>query len=115
MAYTANAIKINYSNFSSFIKGKGKVLSKTGQEGPQVKERYNSTLSLTLALEGVSGQCHALAALPTVKTQYPLYRRLGGPKGQSGWVWKILSPMRFDPRTIQPVASRYAAHFLLLY
>jgi len=34
----------------------------------------------------VSGQQHALAALyPPGKTRYPLYRRLGGPQGWSGW------------------------------
>jgi hypothetical protein len=41
------------------------------------------------------------------KTPYPLYRRLGGPQGWSGCVWKILSPPGFDPRTVQPVARRY--------
>jgi hypothetical protein len=24
-----------------------------------------------------------------------------------GWVWKISLPQRFDPRTVQPAASRY--------
>jgi hypothetical protein len=38
---------------------------------------------------GVGGQRHAPAALPLGKTQYPMYRRLGGPQGQSGQVWKI--------------------------
>jgi len=41
------------------------------------------------------------------KTRYPLYRRLGGPQGRSGQVRKISSPRGFDPRTVQPVASRY--------
>jgi len=41
------------------------------------------------------------------KTRYPLYRRLGGPQEQSGQVRKILTPPGFDPRTLQPVASRY--------
>jgi hypothetical protein len=41
------------------------------------------------------------------KTQYQLYRRLGGPQGQSGQVQKILPPPGFDPQTIQPVASLY--------
>jgi hypothetical protein len=36
-----------------------------------------------------------------------LYRRLGGPQGQSGWLRKISPPPGFDPRTVQPVASRY--------
>jgi hypothetical protein len=45
--------------------------------------------------------------LPPLKTRYPFYRRLGGPQGRSGEVRKISSPPRFDPRTVQPVASRY--------
>jgi hypothetical protein len=66
---------------------------------------------------GVGGQRHAPAALPPRMTRYPLYRRLGRPQGRSGRVLKILSPPVFDPRTVQPVASRYtdwaiAAHLL---
>ena len=41
---------------------------------------------------GVGGQRHAQAALPLGKTQHPLYRRLSGPPGRSGWVWKISPP-----------------------
>ena len=40
----------------------------------------------------VGGQHHAPAALPPGKTRYPLYRRLGRPQGQSGWVQKISPP-----------------------
>jgi hypothetical protein len=56
---------------------------------------------------GVGGQRHAPAALPPVKTRYPLYRRLGGPQGRPGRVRKISPPPEFDPQTVQPVASRY--------
>ena len=56
---------------------------------------------------GVGGQHHAPAALPPGKTRYPLCRRLGGPQGRSGQVRKISLPPGFDPRTVQPVASRY--------
>ena len=56
---------------------------------------------------GVGGQHHAPAALPPGKTRYPLYRRLGRPQGRSGPVRKISPPPGFDPRTVQPVASRY--------
>ena len=68
---------------------------------------YSSTLPSTSALDGVGGQHHAPAALPPGKTRYPLYRRLGGPQSWSGRVWKISPPPGFDPRTVQPVASRY--------
>ena len=56
---------------------------------------------------GVGGQHHAPAALPPGKTRYPLYRRLGRPQGRSGLVWKISSPLGFDPRTFQPVTTLY--------
>ena len=46
-------------------------------------------------------------SLPPGKTLYPLYRRLGRPQGQPGQVRKISPPPGFDPRTVQPVASRY--------
>jgi hypothetical protein len=56
----------------------------------------------------VRGQRHALAAFnPPGKTQYPLYRRLGGSQGRSGRLWKISPPPAFDPRTFQPVANNY--------
>jgi hypothetical protein len=59
------------------------------------------------ACVGVGGQHHAPAALPPGKTRYPLYRRLGGPQGRSWLVRKISPSPGFDPRTVQPVASRY--------
>ena len=56
------------------------------------------------------GQRHAPAALhplPRKETWCPLYRRLGGPQSRSGRVQKISPTPGFDPRTVQPVASRY--------
>jgi hypothetical protein len=44
-------------------------------------EEYSSYSFLTLAVDGVSGQRHAPAAL---YPRYPLYRRLGGPQSRSG-------------------------------
>ena len=69
---------------------------------------------------GVGGQRQTPAALPPEKTRYPLYSRLGGPQGRSGRVRKISPPPGFDPRTVQPVASRYTdwaipAHSCSLY
>ena len=55
----------------------------------------------------VGGQRHNPVALTTGKTRHPLYRGLGGPQGRSGQVRKSSHPPGFDPRTIQPVASRY--------
>jgi hypothetical protein len=56
---------------------------------------------------GVGGQRHTPATLPPGKTPYPLYRRLGGRQDRSGRMRKISPPPGFDPRTVQPVASRY--------
>ena len=89
-------------------KGKGKVLPRTDHEGPEGEQMYSSTRPSTSALKmGVSGQRHARAALPPGKTRYPLHRRLDRPQGRSGRVRKILPPPGFNPRTVQPVASRY--------
>jgi hypothetical protein len=41
---------------------------------------YSSTLSLTSALDGVSGQRHVPAALPPGKTRYPLLEGWVGPR-----------------------------------
>ena len=50
---------------------------------------------------GVGGQRHAPAAVPPLKTRFPLYGRLGGPQ------WPVGTGAEFDPRIIQPVASCY--------
>jgi hypothetical protein len=61
-----------------------------------------------MALEGGEGSASCPGrSLPLGKTQYPLYRRLGGSQGRSGQVWKILPPPEFDPRTVQPIPGRY--------
>jgi hypothetical protein len=61
---------------------------------------------MTLALGG--GEWSAACpshTLPPGKTQYPLYRRLGGPQSRSGQVRKISHPPGFDPRTVQPIVK----------
>ena len=66
------------------------------------------TLSWPTALEGSEGSASRPGrSSPSGKTRYPLYRRLGGPQGRSGQVRKISPPLGFDPRAVQPVASRY--------
>ena len=68
----------------------------------------SSTLSWPTALEGCEGSASCPGCyLSPGKTRYALYRRLGGPQGRSGRVREISPPPGFDPRTIQPVASRY--------
>ena len=56
---------------------------------------------------GVGGQRYAPATLPPGMTRYPLYGWLGGPRARSERLRKISPPPGFDPRTVQPVASRY--------
>ena len=46
-------------------------------------------------------------SLPPGKTWYPLYRKLGGPQGQSGQVRKISPPPGFDPQTVRPTGNCY--------
>jgi hypothetical protein len=63
---------------------------------------------MTTALEGGERSASRPGRfLPPGKTRYPLYRRLVGPQGRSGQVRKISLPPGFDPRTVQPVTSRY--------
>jgi hypothetical protein len=50
------------------------------------------------------------ATLQWLYPRYELYRRLGGFQGRSGPVQKISPPPGFDPRTVQPVVSRYTDH-----
>jgi hypothetical protein len=88
-------------------KGKGKFLPITGHEGPEWEQTYCCTLPSTAALDGVGGQHHASTTLPPGTTMYPLYRRIVETQGRSGRVRKILSLLGFDPRTTQPLASRY--------
>jgi hypothetical protein len=63
---------------------------------------------MTAALEGGEWSAARLSrTLPPGKTRYPLYKRLGEPQGWSGQVRKISPSPGFDPRTAQPVVSRY--------
>ena len=55
----------------------------------------------------MGGQRHLTAALHPGKAPVPIVRRLGGPQSWPGQVRKISPPPGFDPRTVQPVASRY--------
>jgi len=54
---------------------------------------------------GVGGQHHARAGLPPGKTRYQLHGWAPGPVYMGA---ENLAPSpEFDPRTVQPVASRY--------
>jgi hypothetical protein len=88
--------------------GEGKMHPWAGHESLDGEYTYSSTFSLTLVLDGLVDQRHGPAALPLGKTHYALCRRLDGPQGRSGRVRKISHPPEFDPRTVKPVASRWA-------
>jgi len=78
-----------------------------GRDGPGGK-KYSSTLSLTSALDGGAWSTSSPCRYTLEKDiWYPLYRRPGGPQGLPWRVRKISSARGFDPRAIQPVASRY--------
>jgi len=71
---------------------------------------------MTMALEGGEGSASRPGrSLSPGKTRYALYRRLGGAQGRSGHVRKISPPPGFNPRTVQPVASRYTDYELKLF
>jgi hypothetical protein len=81
---------------------------RTDHEVPEGEQKYSCTLSLTSALDGSRWSTpHPDRFTPGKETRYPLYRRLGGPQGRSGWVRKISPHPGFDPRTVQPVTSCY--------
>jgi hypothetical protein len=63
---------------------------------------------MTTALEGGEGSApRPDRFIPPGKSRYPFYRRKGGPQGRFGQVRKIFPTPGFDPRTVQPIASRY--------
>ena len=88
------------------VKSKGH--PRTGHEGPEVEKRYSPTPSLTSTQYAVGWSTPRPGLFaPRKETRCPLYRRLGRPQGRSGQVRKTSPQPGFDPRTFQPVASRY--------
>jgi hypothetical protein len=74
--------------------------------------RESRGIALTLLLDLGTRRGDGSASRPgrflsPENSRYPLYRRLDGPQGLSGQVRKISPPSEFDPRTVQPVSSRY--------
>ena len=62
---------------------------------------------MTTVLEGMRGQRHAPAALYPGKDQVPIIQEAGWATGSVWTRAENLAPTGFDPRTVQPVASRY--------
>ena len=78
------------------------------REGPEGEWRFSFTLSLTSALDGVGVQRHASSVSPPRK-RYGTHCT-GGWVGPSVIFWTAAENVTltgFDPRTVQPVASRY--------
>ena len=68
---------------------------------------YSSTLPLTSALDGGGGSAPRLGGFTPVEDPVPTVQEAGR---ASGPVWtgaENIPPPGFDPRTMQPVASRY--------
>jgi hypothetical protein len=77
--------------------GKGKFHPRTGRNGSEGEQKYNSTLSLTSGLD-VSGWLTPRLGrfTPGKECRCPLHSRLGEPQSLSGRVREI-SPTRFRP------------------
>ena len=62
---------------------------------PRRRVQFSFTLSLTLTLDRGRWSMPCPSCFTPVKVSwYQLYRRLGGPQGQSGHVWKLSLPPR---------------------
>jgi hypothetical protein len=89
-------------------KGKAKVHPRTCHEVPEGKQRYSSTLSLTLVLD-CGGWLTPRSGRITPRGRHDTHRIGGwlGPKAGLDRCGKSRSPQEFDPRIVHPVASRY--------
>jgi hypothetical protein len=72
-------IEVTYK--AEIINKKGIIHPRTGHEDLEGEKRYSSTLSSTLALDGGGWSIPSPGHFtPRKDTQYPLYRRLVGPR-----------------------------------
>ena len=85
----------------------GKVLHRTRHESPEGEQRYNSILSLTSALDGNGWSTTRPGRFTPGKDPVPLVQKAGWAPGPVRTGAENLAPPVFDPRTVQPVASRY--------
>jgi hypothetical protein len=72
----------------------------------EAEVRLHPILKPVGLLEEVADHHEVPAAFPLGKTKYTWYRGLGGPGGAAWTARKMSPPLGFDPRTVQPVASR---------
>ena len=101
--------RVETLQFGSWVKVKvGKVLPITGHEGPEGEYRYSHTLFMTSALRW--GWVVSTKPLPLYPQERPgTHCTVGwvGPRAGLEGCGKSRPPPGFDPRTVQPVASRY--------
>jgi hypothetical protein len=84
----------------------GKPQPRKGHEGPEGELRYNSTLFLTSALdEGGWSKSRSGRSTPG-KDPVSIIQEAGWAPGPVWTGAENLAPSGFDPRTVQPVASR---------
>ena len=109
--HARNLFQTSVASFSWHIKGKGHPCKALRLCTGRTAHRGSRGIAIPLHDHGTRrGWGFSLTPRPLFtpgKTRYPLYTRLGGPQGRSGQVRKISPTPGFDPRTVQPVASRY--------
>jgi hypothetical protein len=92
----------------SFKLRKDNVFPVTVQEYPDGEKKYSSTLSLTSALdEGEWSKPHHGQFISGQRDLLHIFEEAAWAQGQEGGARKMSSLQRFDPLTVQPVASRY--------
>ena len=100
-----------------------KVKVKWSRYRPSVAQRVGRGIALLFHDRGTRrGEWSAARPGRTLspgKTRYPFYRRLGGPRGLSGWAENLV-PTGIRSRIVQPVVSLYTdlatgAHCVCVY
>ena len=86
---------------------KSKVLPRTGHEGPEGEHMYRSTLPSTSALDGGGWSTPRPGRFTPGKDPVHIVEEAGWAPGPVWTGAENLAPTGFDPRTVQPVASRY--------
>jgi hypothetical protein len=70
---------------------------------------YISKPFATSALEDDEWSAPRSANFTPTQDRVPILQEAGCPRDRSGWAGKIMPPLGFDPRTVQPVSIRYSA------
>ena len=98
---------IIYTSVLLCVKGKGKSYPCTGRTSHRGSRGTVLPFHDHGTRRGEWSASRPGRSLPSGKARYPLYSRLDEPQGRSGQMRNISPPPGFDPRTVQPVTSRY--------